>query len=135
MGLLARELASVLQESMNILRAKETARAAVGETTSSSMANEFFKSNPMEFYGSANPLLADRWLEQIVKTFEVFHIVDDELQVTLRAFQLKGDTGQWWRYAKDHIVHTWEAFTHAYQKKYLPSTARERLRRQLEELE
>ena len=80
---------------MNILRAKKAKRATVGETRSSSLANEFFNSKPMKFYGWANPLQVDKWLEQTVKTFEVFHIVDDELRVPLEAFQLKGDSGQW----------------------------------------
>ncbi|XP_028125426.1 uncharacterized protein LOC114322348 [Camellia sinensis] len=78
---------------MNILRAKKAIRATIGETRSSSLAKEFFNSKPMEFYGWSNPLQVDKWLEQTVKTFEVFHIVDDELRVPLEAFQLKGDSG------------------------------------------
>ena len=78
-GFLARELVGGLRESMIILRAEEAARAIVGEIGTSSLAKEFFKSNPMEFHGSVNPLLEDEWLDQTVKTFEVYHIVDDEL--------------------------------------------------------
>ncbi|KAF5933297.1 hypothetical protein HYC85_029468 [Camellia sinensis] len=47
---------------------------------------------------------------------------------------MKGDAGQWWKSTKDRILHTWEAFTHAFQEKYIPPTARERLRKQFEEL-
>lgn len=93
------------------------------------MAKEFFKFNPMEFHGGANLFLVDKWLKLTVKTFEVFHIIDDELRFTLRAFQLKGDVGQWWKYAKDCIVHKWEAFTYTFQEKYLPSITRERMRK------
>ncbi|XP_028092859.1 uncharacterized protein LOC114293036 [Camellia sinensis] len=64
----------------------------------------------------------------MVKTFEMLGIEDDGLRVTMTSFQLKGDTGKWWKYVRERIRVTWEAFVNAFQDKLLPSTAREKLR-------
>lgn len=60
-----------------------------------------------------------------MKPFEMLHIEDSELRMTLSSYYLKGDTGQWWKYAKGRVEPTWEAFVVAFQDKYLPPTARE----------
>lgn len=65
---------------------------------------EFYQSNPDEFLGDPKKLLkADKWLEKIVKTFEILGIKDDQLRVTLASFQLKENAGQWWKYARGCI--------------------------------
>ena len=38
--------------------------------------------------------------------------------------------GQWWKYARGRIGVDWEAFVNAFQDKFLPPTAREKLRDQ-----
>lgn len=76
------------------------------------------------------PLKADVWLEQMMKTFEMLGIKDGGLRVTLTSFQLKGDAGQWWKYAQRRIGETWEAIVKAFQDKYLPAIVREKLRDQ-----
>ncbi|XP_028087916.1 uncharacterized protein LOC114288596 [Camellia sinensis] len=64
----------------------------------------------------------------------MFHIEDSELRVTLASDYLKGDAGQWWKYAKERIEPTWKAFVVAFQDKYLSPTARERLRQEFQDL-
>ncbi|XP_028105693.1 uncharacterized protein LOC114304741, partial [Camellia sinensis] len=134
MGALAREMAGALRESMNILRAETQARENVAETTASFLTREFLRAKPNEFHGGPDPKKADEWLEQTVKTFEMLHIEDGELRVTLASYYLKGDASQWWKYAKGRIAPTWEAFVKAFQDKYLPPTARERLRQEFKNL-
>ncbi|XP_028082364.1 uncharacterized protein LOC114283685 [Camellia sinensis] len=129
MRVLAREMAGALRESIDILRAKQEARTIEGETRVSFLKKELFRSNPVEFLGDAEPLKVDEWLEQITKYFEILDIRESELWVALASYQLKGDAGQWWKYAKGRIEHAWEAFSHAFQEKYLPPTIRKILRR------
>ncbi|KAF5955172.1 hypothetical protein HYC85_008028 [Camellia sinensis] len=59
---------------------------------------------------------------------------DSELRMTLASYYLKGDAGQWWKYAKGQIAPTREAFMVAFQDKYLPPTAKERLRQEFKDL-
>ncbi|XP_028103181.1 uncharacterized protein LOC114302363 [Camellia sinensis] len=127
-------MAGALRESMNILRAETQARENVAETRTSFFTREFLRAKPDEFHGGPEPKKVDEWLEQIVKTFEMLHIKNSELRVTLTSYYLKGDAGQWWKYAKGRIELTWEAFVVAFQDKYLPPTARERLRQEFKDL-
>ena len=127
-------MAGALRVSMNILRAKNQARENAVETRASFLTREFLRAKLDEFHGSPERKKADEWLEQIVKTFEMLHIEDSELRVTLASYYLKGDAGQWWKYAKGRIEPTWEAFVVAFQDKYLPPTARERLRQEFQDL-
>ncbi|XP_028108692.1 uncharacterized protein LOC114307495 [Camellia sinensis] len=78
---------------------------------------------------------ADEWLEQLVKSFEILDIRENELRMALAAYQLKEETGQWWKSIKNRVERTWEAFVQAFQDKFLPPTARERLRKQFELLQ
>ncbi|XP_028057189.1 uncharacterized protein LOC114261181 [Camellia sinensis] len=94
MRALAREMAGALQESMEILRAKQVARTIEGETRTSFLKNEFFRSNPAEYSGEPDPMKADEWLEQIVKSFEILDIQEHELRVALATYELKGEAGE-----------------------------------------
>ncbi|GMP35335.1 hypothetical protein CsSME_00007809 [Camellia sinensis var. sinensis] len=96
MGALAREMAGALREFMDILRSENQVQAHIAEAGPSFLKREFFRSNPDEFLGDPKePLKADEWLEQMMKTFEMLGIEDEGLRVTLASFQLKGDVGQW----------------------------------------
>ncbi|XP_028070168.1 uncharacterized protein LOC114272647 [Camellia sinensis] len=97
MGALALEMVGALRESMNILRAETQARENVAETRASFLTREFLRAKPDEFHGGLDPKKADEWLEQTVKAFDMLHIDDDELRVTLASYYLKGDAGQWWK--------------------------------------
>lgn len=120
---------------MDILKAENQVQAQVVEAGPSFLKREFFRSNPDEFLGDPKePLKMDEWLDQIVKTFEMLDIEDGGLRVTLASFQLKGDAGQWWKYAPRFIGGTWEAFVDTFQDKFLPPTIRKKLRDQFSKL-
>ncbi|XP_028087682.1 uncharacterized protein LOC114288378 [Camellia sinensis] len=133
MGALAQEITGALRESMNILRMETQARENVAKTRASFLTREFLWAKPDEFHGSLEPKKADEWLEQTVKTFEMLHIDDNKLKVTLASYYLKGDAGQWWKYDNGRIEPSWEAFVVAFQDKYLPRTTRERLRQEFKD--
>ncbi|CAL5392813.1 unnamed protein product [Camellia sinensis] len=105
-----------------------------GESRVSFLKKEFLRSNPVEYSSELNPMKVDKWLEEIVKSFEILDINDGELRVALAVYQLKREAGQWWKTVKHRVEHTWEAFVHAFQENFLPLTTRERLRKQFEEL-
>ncbi|XP_028110630.1 uncharacterized protein LOC114309129 [Camellia sinensis] len=127
-------MAGALRKSMNILRAENQSRENAVATRASFLTREFLRAKPDEFHSGPEPKKADEWLEQTVKTFEMLHIEDSELRVTLTSYYLKGDTNQWWKYAKGQVEPTWEAFMVAFQDKYLPPTVRERLRQEFQDL-
>ena len=93
MGALAREMVGALWESMEILRAEQAARTIEGETRASFLKKEFFRSNLVEYNGKPDPMKADKWLEQLVKYFEILDIQENELRVALATYQLKGEAG------------------------------------------
>ncbi|XP_028125090.1 uncharacterized protein LOC114322026 [Camellia sinensis] len=127
-------MAGALRESMNILRVETQARENVAETRASFLMREFLRAKPDEFLGGLEPKKGEEWLERTVKTFEMLHIEDGELRVTLASYYLKGDAGQWWKYAKGRIEPAREAFVAAFQDKCQPPTARERLRLEFKDL-
>ncbi|XP_028124242.1 uncharacterized protein LOC114321257 [Camellia sinensis] len=133
-GALAPEKVGALRESMEILQAKQAAMTIEGETQVSFLKKKFFRSNPAEFSGGPDSIKVDEWLKQIIRSFVILDIRDRELRVVLAAYQLKGEGGQWWKFVKHRVEHTWEAFTHTFQEKFLPPRSRERLRKQFEEL-
>ncbi|XP_028087706.1 uncharacterized protein LOC114288403 [Camellia sinensis] len=115
---------------MNLLRAENQAR----ENATGFLTREFLRAKPDKFFGGHEPKKVDEWFKKIVKTFEMLHIEDSELRVTLASYYLKRDVGQWWKYAKGSVEPIWEAFVIVFQDKYLPPTARERLRQEFLDL-
>ncbi|KAF5933358.1 hypothetical protein HYC85_029529 [Camellia sinensis] len=80
-----------------LLKAENQARENTVESRTSFLTREFLRAKPDEYYGGLEPKKEDEWLEQTVKTFEMLHIDDSQLRVTLVSYYLKGDTGQWWK--------------------------------------
>lgn len=74
--------------------AENQARENAVELRASFFTREFLRAKPDEFHGGPKPKKANEWPEQTVKTFEVLHIDDSELRVTLASYYLKGDVGQ-----------------------------------------
>ncbi|XP_028085594.1 uncharacterized protein LOC114286618 [Camellia sinensis] len=127
-------MAGALRGSMNLLRVENQARENIIETRAAFLTREFLRTKPDEFHKGSEPKKSDEWLKQTIKTFEMLHIDDSELRVTLASYYLKGDAGQWWKYAKGRVGPTWEAFITAFQDKYLPPTTRERLGQEFQNL-
>ncbi|XP_028083789.1 uncharacterized protein LOC114285009 [Camellia sinensis] len=127
-------MAGTLRESMNILRAENQTWENAVETRANFLTREFLQAKSDEFHGGLEPKKAYELLEQTVKTFEMLHIEDSKLRLTLVIYYLKGDVRQWWKYAKGRVEPTWETFVVAFQDKYLPPTARERLRQEFQNL-
>ncbi|GFY80859.1 hypothetical protein Acr_01g0006680 [Actinidia rufa] len=62
------------------------------------VVREFRKLNPPMFDGVSNdPLVADHWLSEIRKLFDVLHVTEDAVRVKFVACQLSGEANEWWK--------------------------------------
>ncbi|GFZ14702.1 hypothetical protein Acr_24g0008920 [Actinidia rufa] len=62
------------------------------------VVREFRKLNPPMFDGvSSDPLVADHWLSEIRKLFDVLDVTEDAVRVKLVACQLSGRANEWWK--------------------------------------
>ncbi|GFS38223.1 hypothetical protein Acr_00g0056340 [Actinidia rufa] len=62
------------------------------------VVREFRKLNPPMFDGvSSDPLVADHWLSEIRKLFDVLDVTEDVVRVKLVACQLSGEANEWWK--------------------------------------
>ncbi|GFZ05277.1 hypothetical protein Acr_17g0008490 [Actinidia rufa] len=61
------------------------------------ITKDFRRMNPPSFDGSStDPLVANHWLAEIRKLFNVLVINDDNMRVHLVACQLSGEANEWW---------------------------------------
>ncbi|GFS46163.1 hypothetical protein Acr_00g0100530 [Actinidia rufa] len=62
------------------------------------VVREFCKLNPPMFDGvSSDPLVADHWLSEICKLFDVLDVTEDAVRVKLVVCQLSGEANEWWK--------------------------------------
>ncbi|KAM0937012.1 putative transcription factor interactor and regulator CCHC(Zn) family [Dioscorea sansibarensis] len=85
---------------------------------------EFKKLDPPAFKGSADPLDADEWLEEIEKIFSVTNF-DDNQKVLYATFMLQGVAYDWLKMEKlTHKLnpepYTWEKFKTTFYNRYFP---------------
>ncbi|PSS11758.1 Integrase [Actinidia chinensis var. chinensis] len=65
------------------------------------VVREFRKLNPPMFDGvSSDPLVADHWLLEIRKLFNVLDVTEDAVRVKLVACQLSGEANEWWKFIR-----------------------------------
>ena len=66
------------------------------ESRAREITKDFRRMNPPSFDGSStDPLVANHWLAEIRKLFNVLVINDDDTGVHLVAFQLSGEANEW----------------------------------------
>ncbi|GFZ16738.1 hypothetical protein Acr_26g0000080 [Actinidia rufa] len=62
------------------------------------VVREFHKLNPLMFDGvCSDPLVADHWLLEICKLFDVLDVTEDAMKVKLVVCQLSGEANEWWK--------------------------------------
>ena len=67
------------------------------ESRAREITKDFRRMNPPSFDGSStDPLVANHWLAEIRKLFNVLVINDDDMRVHLVACQLSGEANEWW---------------------------------------
>ena len=63
--------------------------------TPSSIGTDFCKISPPTFTGEGDPILAEKWKEQIMKHLDLLEILDDAMRIRLAAFQFR-DVAETW---------------------------------------
>ncbi|GFY93065.1 hypothetical protein Acr_08g0014610 [Actinidia rufa] len=119
------------------------------------VVREFRKLNPPMFNGvSSDPLVADHWLSEIRKLFDVLDVTEDAVRVKLVACQLSGEANEWWksvlatRKASRGLARTaenvnepdvenmtWAEFEAIFEDQYFPESFKDMLREKFERLE
>ena len=119
------------------------------------VVREFRKLNPPMFDGvSSDPLVADHWLSEIRKLFDVLDVTEDAVRVKLVACQLSGEANEWWKSVlatrkasrvlartagnvnePDLENMTWAEFEAIFEDQYFPESFKDMLREQFERLE
>ncbi|GFS41459.1 hypothetical protein Acr_00g0074490 [Actinidia rufa] len=119
------------------------------------VVREFRNLNPPMFDGvSSDPLVADHWLSEIRKLFDVLDVTEDAVRVKLVACQLSGEANEWWksvlatRKASRGLARTaenvnepdvenmtWAEFEVIFEDQYFPKSFKDMLREQFERLE
>ncbi|GFS40495.1 hypothetical protein Acr_00g0068880 [Actinidia rufa] len=103
---------------------------------------------------SSDPLVANHWLSEIRKLFDVLDVTEDAVRVKLVACQLSGEANEWWksvlatRKASRGLARTaenvnepdvenmtWAEFEAIFKDQYFPESFKDMLREQFEWLE
>ena len=75
------------------------ASANVGQGGLSNL-QKFKAHNPPTFKGGGEPIEADHWFWQVGKILEAMEITSDATRIRLAAFQLEGESQEWWDWVK-----------------------------------
>lgn len=85
---------------------------------------------PSEFWGTPDAMVAEAWLMQLEKIFDVVSYTKAQ-KVSFAIFTLKGETEHWWRTTRgtlpiqDGELLVWDRFEQAFQNNYFPLSVRE----------
>lgn len=67
--------------------------------------------NPLAFNGGSDPLVAEDWIKETKKLFEVITMTTEQ-KAQLAIFMLRGSAERWWKLKKGDLIPpiTWEVF-------------------------
>ena len=52
--------------------------------------------HPPNFKGGGDPMVVDHWFQQVSKILKDIEIISDTIRIRLAAFQLEGESQEWW---------------------------------------
>ncbi|XP_030444495.1 uncharacterized protein LOC115667000 [Syzygium oleosum] len=90
---------------------------------------EFMKLKLPKFDGRGDLEAASLWIEELEKAFEVLGCNDEE-KVTLTAYQLQGNTNDWWEATMGRVfpadtAQNWAMFVETFNSKYFSESVQE----------
>ena len=116
-----------MDDFMNLLRQnldRQPPPPPRGPDNTTANAFKAFKAlKPPEFQGTADPVEARTWLNEMEKSFEIMGTGDAQKTV-FAAYLLKGEANYWWEAKKNMEpvgVIPWGRFTELFLEKYFPS--------------
>ncbi|XP_057976034.1 uncharacterized protein LOC131163460 [Malania oleifera] len=91
---------------------------------------QFTRIKPPSFFGGAEPLVAENWVQDIKDMLVVFPCIEEQ-KVSFTAFKLTGEAKRWWRSTRlleewrpDPVAMTWSHFRKLLLERCFPSTIR-----------
>ncbi|XP_057982371.1 uncharacterized protein LOC131167593 [Malania oleifera] len=91
---------------------------------------QFTRLKPSVFVGSADPVCAKNWIQEIKKILDVLNYTERQ-KVTFATFKLAGEAERWWvsvKYMEEHrpipIALTWARFKELFFKHYFSAMVR-----------
>ena len=96
---------------------------------SASLVADFFHLQPPVFTGEEDHMLAERWIDQMDKCFEILCVEEDAMRIRLGTFQLRDSIESWWRSIRDSqdiSDMTWEVFCQIFLEWHFPSVIRDK---------
>jgi len=86
-------------------------------------AKQFKELGPPEFKGKPDPIMAETWVKQITKIFDVLGCTEEQ-KVPFATFMFRGEADYWWESVKrtqpDALNMSWETFQKLFNDKYFP---------------
>ena len=79
-----------------------------------------------EFQGGCDPLVADKWKEDVGSILDLMGI-DPVQRQRLAAFSLRGDAGRWYRLQfteEERLTIAWDQFISRFDRQFISSAAR-----------
>ena len=80
------------------------------------------------FTGEGDPILAEKWKEQIAKYLDLLEVPDDTTRIKLATFQFRDTAETWWRSVRntrDVPKMTWKQFAKLFMERFFPQVYRE----------
>ena len=105
--------------------------------TPTSIITEFCKLSPPTFTGEGDPILAEKWEEQIIKQLDALEVQDDATRIRLATFQFRDAAETWWRSMKDTrdvSKMKWKKFSRLFMERFFPLVYQEQKRKEFIEL-
>ena len=101
--------------------------------TAASIITDFVRISPLTFSGEGDPILAEKWKEQILKHLDALEITDDATWIRLATFQFQDSAETWWRSVRDVrdvSKITWKEFSTMFMERFFPMVVQEQKRKE-----
>lgn len=110
------------QQTANLTQQQQQQHQQQQQAVPAVTFKSFQSVKPPEFHGTADPVEARAWLQEIEKAFALVKVGADQ-KTEFANYFLKGEANYWWESKKaleGEAVITWERFTQLYLEKYFP---------------
>ena len=99
--------------------------------TAASIITDFCRLFSPTFTGESDPILAEKWEEQILKHLEALEVSDDATRIRLATFQFRDAAETWWRSVRDSrdvAKMTWTQFKELFLERFFPVVVQDQRR-------
>ena len=101
--------------------------------SAASIITDFVRIAPPTFTGEGDPILAEKWEEQILKHLDALEVKDDATRIRLATFQFRDSAESWWTSIKDTrdvSKLAWKEFSSLFLDRFFPMVVQEQKRKE-----